>query len=186
MLIQNKEHLTTQGLNKFRAIKASMNNGLSDELEVFFKGITPVQRPNVLDSHIKNPNWLAGFTNGEGCFFVSIKNSSTTKLGKAVQLVFQLTQHKRDELLLIYFTKFFDSGNVFKNGDYYVFKVTKFSELDEKIVPFFKNYPILGAKSKDFHDWLEVFCLFFFSTSFIYKWLEKKRWKIKLILQNKG
>jgi hypothetical protein len=40
----------------------------------------------------------------------------------------------------------------FKNGDSYVFKVTKFSELDEKIVPFFKDYPILGAKSKDFYD----------------------------------
>ena len=54
--------------------------------------------------------------------------------------------------------EFFNSGNVFvfKNGDSYVFKVTKFSELDEKIVPFFKDYPILGAKSKDFYDWLQA------------------------------
>jgi len=49
-------------------------------------------------------------------------------------------------------TEFFNAGNVFKNGDSYVFKITKFSELDEKIIPLFKDYPILGAKSKDFHD----------------------------------
>ena len=55
--------------------------------------------------------------------------------------------------------EFFNSGNVFKNGDSYVFKVTKFSELDEKIIPFFKDYLILGAKSLDFNDWLQAFDL---------------------------
>jgi hypothetical protein len=48
--------------------------------------------------------------------------------------------------------EFFKSGSIFKNGDSLVFKVTKFSDLVEKIVPFFKDYPILGAKSKDFCD----------------------------------
>jgi len=159
MLILNKEHSTLEGLDKIVAIKASMNHGLSDELKVAFAGITPVQRPNILDSRVKDPNWLAGFANGEGCFFVSIFNSSTTKSGKAVQLIFQLTQHNKDELLLRNLTEFFNAGNVFKNGDSYVFKITKFSELDEKIIPLFKDYPILGAKSKDFHDWLQVFYL---------------------------
>ena len=35
-LIQNKEHLTTQGLQKIVAIRASINLGLSDELKVVF------------------------------------------------------------------------------------------------------------------------------------------------------
>lgn len=150
-----------EGLNKIVAIKASMNHGLSDELKVAFTDITPVQRPNIniLDSRVKDPNWLAGFANGEGCFFVSIFNSSTTKLGKAVQLIFQLTQHNKDELLLRNLIEFFNAGKVFKNGDSYVFKITKFSELAKKIVPLFKDYPILGAKSKDFNDWLQVFYL---------------------------
>ena len=181
MLIRNKEQLTMEGLQKILAIKASINHGLSDELKVAFKDITPVQRPKILDSKIKDPNWLAGFagfffffcfkstTNheqkktkklGEGCFFVSIVNSSTTKLGKTIQLIFQITQHNKDELLLRNFTEFFNSGNVFKNGHSYVFKVTKFSVLDEKIVPLFKDCPILGTKSKDFHDWLQVFFFF--------------------------
>jgi hypothetical protein len=56
MLIQNKEHLTMEGLCKIVAIKASMNNGLSDELKAAFQGITPVQRPNGLNCQIKDPN----------------------------------------------------------------------------------------------------------------------------------
>ena len=93
---------------------------------------------------------------GEGCFYIKISKSSSCKQGFNVQLIFQLTQHNKDELLLRSLIEFFNSGNVFKNGDSYVFKVTKFSELDEKIVPFFKDYPILGAKSKDFYDWLQA------------------------------
>ena len=61
MLIQNKEHLTMEGLSKIVAIKASMNTGLSDELKAAFPDITPVQRPNVLNCRIKDPYWLAGF-----------------------------------------------------------------------------------------------------------------------------
>ena len=57
MLIQNKERLTIEGLSKIVAIKASMNTGLSDELKAAFPDITPVQRPNVLNCRIKDPNW---------------------------------------------------------------------------------------------------------------------------------
>ena len=36
------------------------------------------------------------------------------------------------------------------------FIVSKFSEIFEKILPFFKKYPILGIKSEDFMDFCEV------------------------------
>jgi hypothetical protein len=45
MLILNKEHLTMEGLRKIVAIKASMNNGLSDELKAAFTNLPPVERP---------------------------------------------------------------------------------------------------------------------------------------------
>jgi hypothetical protein len=54
-LIKNKEHLTTEGLHKIVAIKASMNNSLSDELKAAFPDITPVARPLVHNQEI-NPN----------------------------------------------------------------------------------------------------------------------------------
>ena len=36
------------------------------------------------------------------------------------------------------------------------FKVTKFSVVNEIIIPLFIKNPILGVKSQDFHDWCLV------------------------------
>ena len=51
-----KQHLTKEGLLKIAALKASMNNGLSEQLKVAFPNVIPVERPNVLDYKIKNSN----------------------------------------------------------------------------------------------------------------------------------
>lgn len=50
-------------------IKSSLNLGLSDKLKEAFAEIKPIERPLVTNQEIKDPNWLAGFANGEGCFF---------------------------------------------------------------------------------------------------------------------
>ena len=89
-LINNNEHLTIEGLHKIVAIRASMNWGLSDKLKAAFPDIIPVQRPGVLNTKIQNSNWLAGFTDGEGCFIVNIKKSKTIKTGYQILLRFSL------------------------------------------------------------------------------------------------
>lgn len=152
LLMVNKEHLTEQGLLKFGAIKASVNLGLSPELKLVFPDIIPEDRPIVLEQKIY-PYWMAGFSSAEGCFFVSLSKSS--KLKMKVQLVFQLTQHSRDENLMRSFVDFFGCGYIFKDGNNFIFRVTKFKDIEEKIIPFFNNYLILGVKSEDFQD----FCL---------------------------
>ena len=82
-------------------IKASINRDLSKELKAAFPApdVIPAERPLVLDPKITNPHWLAGFTSAEGCFMVKIKASKTIA-GYVVHLGFQLTQHKRDEVLM--------------------------------------------------------------------------------------
>jgi hypothetical protein len=37
-----------------------------------------------------------------------------------------------------------------------IFKVTSYSDISEKIIPFFNKYPVLGVKSKDFEDFKKV------------------------------
>ena len=59
-LISDKEHLTSEGLLKIVAIKASMNKGLSKELQDAFPNVVPVLIPRV-DTYNIDPNWLAGF-----------------------------------------------------------------------------------------------------------------------------
>lgn len=115
-----------------------------------------MQRPIVSNQEIPNLNWIAGFTSGEGCFFVHIYLSKTRKLGEAVKLEFQLTQHLRDEQLLISFIEYFKCGYVVKKINAVEFRVTKFQDINEKIIPFFKKSPIVGVKAKDFEDWCQV------------------------------
>ena len=96
---------------------------------------------------------MAGFTSGEGCFHVSVRKSSAYKLGFNVSLVFMVGQHYKDELLLKSFIDYFNCGRFHHRGsssDIREYVVTKLSDIESKIVPFFKNYPIHGTKSKDF------------------------------------
>jgi hypothetical protein len=154
-LINNKQHLTDSGLNEIVSIKASMNLGLSDKLKAAFK-IIPVDKPCVLNFKIKDPHWLSGFTSAEGCFMVRVINSSWKRLGFQVQLVFQISQHVRDELLIRSFTEYFNCGKIYKRQNVYDFKVTKYLDLTNKILPFFNNYPLQGVKVKDFLDFCKV------------------------------
>jgi hypothetical protein len=55
-IINRKEHLTLDGLKMILAIKASLNNGLSDELKAAFPNIIPVQRPVVKGQEIPDPH----------------------------------------------------------------------------------------------------------------------------------
>jgi len=52
---------------------------------------------------------MAGFIPGEGCFFIKV-NKSRNKAGVAVQLVFQVYQHIRDQDLLKSFLSYFNCG----------------------------------------------------------------------------
>ena len=52
----SKEHLTEEGLRKILSIKASLNNGLSEQLKTHFPSISSVSRPLVDKTEIKDPS----------------------------------------------------------------------------------------------------------------------------------
>lgn len=89
---------------------------------------------------------------------VKIKPSKT-KLGEAVHLEFQITQHIRDETLMKMFVSYFKAGKNNNSGDAAIdFRVAKSSDIQDKILPFpfFDKYPIIGVKSQDFEDFKKV------------------------------
>ena len=160
-IVKCKKHLTVEGLKEIVAIKASMNWGLSEELKTAFPDLIPVPRPSVVGAtahEIKDPHWLSGFTTGEGCWSVDIKKSSSHRLGEAIQLWFRLTQHERDKELMISLVEFWGCGGVFVRSNQPVvdFKITKLSDLLNKVLPVFQKYPLQGVKSKDFEDFCKV------------------------------
>ena len=134
-----------------------MNLGLSDKLKIAFPNTIPVIRPLVNLNEIKNPNWLAGFVTREGCFLIHI-NKAKIRLGLAVGLVFQVTQHSRDIELMKRLISFFECGRyaLRSNKDYGDFLVTTFSDINEKIIPFFQKYKIEGVKAYNFADWCKA------------------------------
>jgi len=51
--------------------------------------------------------------------------------------------------------KFLNCGAISSNQKYIQFRVTKFEDVETKIIPFFKNYPMHGIKHLNYLD----FCL---------------------------
>lgn len=136
-LLNKKEHLTIEGLRKIVSIKASMNNGLTVTIKTDFPNIIPVLRVNI-ESNDLNPHWINGFIEGEGSFWVGIikKNNSTSRL--TPNLVFQITQHEKDINLIKSFIEYFGCGRKKKKEKSIVnFIVSNFSDIENKIVPFF-------------------------------------------------
>lgn len=153
----NNEHLTLDGLTKIVSIKSSMNRGeLSTKLNENFSSRIPIERPLVPNLPIPDPQWVAGFTSGEGCFFIVIHKSPNSKLGEAVQIKFILVQHLRDEQLMKNIKEYFDCGFLQKNKETVQFTISNFIDLTEKVIPFFENHPIMGVKNEDFLDWCKA------------------------------
>jgi hypothetical protein len=157
-LFNRKDHLTKEGLQKIVNLRATLNKGLSPELKKAFPETNPVPRPLVNNQEIKDSNWLAGFTSGEGCFMIGVSNSSLYKTGSQVNLRFILSQHYRDSKLMESLTDFLSCGRYrlhpTRNSGEFI--VTKFSSIIDIIIPFFLKYPILGVKAIDFLNFCKV------------------------------
>src|SRR6266516_6214884 len=95
---------------------------------------------------------------GEECFLVRIINLASNRLGFQLQLVFEIAQHSRDIALLQSLINFFDCGNVTVRSNKLAcdFKISKFSDLHNKVIPFFQKFPIQGVKYLDYLDWCKV------------------------------
>lgn len=142
-----KDHLTEEGLFKILRLKASLNTGLPYKLKEHFPNIIPTSRTENWIKEIKNPNWLAGFVSGEGCFLIL-----TTKKTKSITLRFKLTQHTRDKVLMKYLEEYLGCGAYYPSKNIGEFVVSKFLDIKDKIIPFFDKYPILGNKYLDYLD----------------------------------
>ena len=163
-MISNKEHLTKEGLIKIVSLKAAFNDsGLSEKLQREFPDLVPLAENFSLEEQyvehsIKDPSWLVGFADGEGCFFVQLRKAAGYKVGYQISLKFQITQDTLDKKLLQSIVEYLGCGNyreVAKNNDGR-FEVESAKEILAKIIPFFDQYPLLGSKAKDCADFKQV------------------------------
>lgn len=149
-----------EGLTKLVNIKASMNFGsLPESILSLFPSIEPVKRPINPNISIYHPYWMTGFVDGEGMFFVNIYKRKDSVLGEGVKLVFKITQDSRNNELLNKFIDFFRVGKVYRqspSSKVFDFMVTGLTDITKYVIPFFLDYPLEGAKRKDFESFIKV------------------------------
>jgi hypothetical protein len=102
-LLNDKKHLTQAGLQQIVSLKATLNFGLSENLKKEFPNLSVLERPNYSpDNTILNPDWISGFVEGDGSFFITIK-----KENNLVVAFLSRTLNIREKLLLTKIQDFF-------------------------------------------------------------------------------
>jgi len=95
-------------------------------------------------------NYLAGFVDGEGSFNVSLRKRSDHTLGWQIVTTFNVSQ--RDKTILALLKRYLGCGRLQERKDgvwYYI--VSNPISINERIIPFFKQYGFLsGTKKKNF------------------------------------
>ena len=103
---------------------------------------------------------MAGFASGDSSFNIKISNSSTSISGKRVQLRFGIGLNIREKALIqslaVYFGLTDSEKFVYFYKDSVKFEIVNFSDIMNKIIPFFEKHPIQGKKNLDFIDFKEV------------------------------
>ncbi len=101
-------------------------------------------------------DWITGFVDGEGCFYVGINRIEKMSLGWQVLPEFRVTQHERDVVLLERIRDDFGFGSVRPNhGDRMDYRVRGLDNLNE-VVEFFERHPLQSKKRSDFETFAEI------------------------------
>jgi len=102
-------------------------------------------------------SYIVGFTEGEGCFLVSIRADNR------IDLRFFISQAEGNKDLLLKVKEFFGVGSVYqkksaKDGKLpaWIFEVTKRDDIFNKIIPFFEKNQLFGYKSLSFEAFKKI------------------------------
>jgi hypothetical protein len=99
------------------------------------------------------PDWICGFVDGEGTFFISIERQPKMLLGEQVRLGFKVTQGRKCLQTLYKLKEFFKVGTVKpqrSDGSVWEYRVSNFKHISATIVPFFERHPLHTMKKFDF------------------------------------
>lgn len=109
-----------------------------------------------------DPNYVVGLVDGEGCFSITI-NRNDDRLPE-VRLLFEIEMREDDEPILRKVQETLGCGNIYrlqyeryeKWRPHVKYKVSNFSDMTEKIIPFFTKHPLQAKKRFDFQKFVLV------------------------------
>ena len=99
-----------------------------------------------------DPWYVTGLVEGEGCFSVSFSFRKRLKVGIETRPSFSISLTRRDLPILEGIREFFGCGGIrySRTDRTYKYEVRSIKDLDTKILPHFKKYPLQGSKKEDF------------------------------------
>ena len=97
-----------------------------------------------------NPNYVTGFTDGEGCFLINVRPKPNRKNGYGVELSYRINLHLRDRELLLRIQNFFCVGRLTGIHNSCVQYWVGVLEDLQIIVNHFDKYPLNTEKWSDF------------------------------------
>ncbi len=102
--------------------------------------------------------YLSGYADGEGCFCISFSKSKRHILGWEVRPSFSVSQnYDRIEILKLY-KKMWGCGHIRPDRSDKTFKyeARSISDLQSKVIPHFRKYPLQSSKKHDFELFAEI------------------------------
>nr|YP_009517168.1 LAGLIDADG homing endonuclease [Blastosporella zonata]YP_009517205.1 LAGLIDADG homing endonuclease [Blastosporella zonata]AYE93092.1 LAGLIDADG homing endonuclease [Blastosporella zonata]AYE93093.1 LAGLIDADG homing endonuclease [Blastosporella zonata] len=157
-IIKQGNHLTEIGLLEIVSLKSNLNLGLPVKVKEAFPNVPEVNKLEYKFNGIPNPFWIAGFTSGEGSFHILPRNSNIAK--QELFARFSIHLHIRDLEVLqgisTYFKEDLSEKKLSLTDKSAQLQISKFSVINNIIIPFFNKHPLLGMKRLDFIDFCKV------------------------------
>ena len=104
--------------------------------------------------HNISPDYISGFSDGEGCFSVTLSHHKRMCYGLCIIPNFVISQNIESISVLQEIQSYFGCGTLRKDKDVYRYKIRKLSDLQTRIRPHFEMYPLHTQKAQDF----KIFC----------------------------
>lgn len=103
-------------------------------------------------------HYLAGFADGEGSFNVCFRPRKDHRMPWKVTMTFNATQRNIEVLTI--FKETLGCGNLWRRQDgVWYFETRSLPMIVERVIPFFRRFPIRSARAKDFETFCEVAAL---------------------------
>ena len=102
--------------------------------------------------------YLSGYTDGEGSFCVSFSPRRKLRIGLEVRPSFSVSQNSDRSEVLKLFQQTLGCGTIRpdRSDKTFKFEIRGLNDLVEKVIPFFKRFPLKSSKNRDFELFAQV------------------------------